>query len=116
MMGPEMRRAEAVAEVQEVFSVHLRLLELSARFPELARRQAEIAEDLVGEALRELAVEPSHQRDPFLARDVARADLLCRVVGCAADPELHVRREVMEVVDLIVDAVIFAVGAGSSLR
>src|SRR6185312_7030883 len=113
---PQVRRAELLGECHERLARHGRLGELRRRSRELVGRNAEIAEHLVGEALGELAVEAFDQRYAFVPRDVTGADLLGGVIGRAADAELHVRGVVVEVVDAIIDRVVFAVGAGRALR
>src|SRR6478752_10731110 len=111
-LPPQVRRTEGVGQLHEVGTVHRRRLEHLRGLREFLGRDAEVAEDFVGEALRELAVVAPHQGDALVARDVAGADLLRRIVGCAANAELGEGRVVVEVVDAIVDAVVLAVGAG----
>src|ERR671915_1421217 len=112
---PEVRRAEPVGEMFDVRAVDERLLEDGAGGGKLIRRDADVAVEVLGEALRKLAVEAAHECHAFVTRDVSRANLLCRVVRGAADPELDVGREVVEVVDPVVDGVVLRVGAGRSL-
>ena len=87
----------------------------STTSPEARLADAHVIEVLLEPLPGELAVEAPHQRHAFLARDVAGADLLRRVVGGAADAELDVGRVVVEVVDAVVDAVVLAVGARRAL-
>src|SRR5688500_10013872 len=88
LVFPQVRRAEGVREVVEVRPIDDRLLEHLRCRREFLRRDAQIAEDLLREALRELPVETTHQRHAFVAVDVGRTDLLRSVVGGAADAEL----------------------------
>src|SRR5262245_35374150 len=85
---PQVRRAELVREPAIVVTRERGLFEHPGGHRELVRRDAEVTEDLVGEALRELVVEAPHQRDALVARDVTRADFLRGVVARAAETEL----------------------------
>src|SRR6478735_5808618 len=82
---PQVRRAEGVGQLHEIGAIHRRRLEHLRGLREFLRRDAEVAENFVGEALGELAVVAPHQGDALVARDVAGADLLRRIVGCAAN-------------------------------
>src|SRR6202022_1062845 len=103
VVHPQMRRAKAVAEMHEVFAIHDRRLELSARVRKLAARQAQIVKDLVGKTFWKFAVEAANERPPPPARDIARADFLRRIVGCPADAEFYESRVVVKVIDTVVD-------------
>src|SRR5678816_928114 len=63
VVAPEMGRPERIGEVVEVGAVHQRLLEHRRGPRELLRWNAEVAEDLLGEAIRELAVEALRRGD-----------------------------------------------------
>src|SRR5438128_1000566 len=99
ILPPEMWRAKLVGQFAEGLARHLRPPKRGRRLRELLRADAEVVEDLLGEPLRPLAVEPLHERHALLPRDVAGPDLLGRVVGGPADAELDVGRPVVEVVD-----------------
>src|SRR3954468_18571545 len=89
LLLPQVRRAEGVGQLHEVRAVHGRRLEHLGGLGELLGRDAEVAKDFIGEALGKLAVVAPHQGHTFVARDVAGADLLRRIVGRATDAELH---------------------------
>jgi hypothetical protein len=82
---PRMREAEAIRQMHEISPIHDRLLEASAGHREFLLGDAQVGEELLGETLGELAIEPLHQRHPFFPRDVVGPDLLRGIVGRAAD-------------------------------
>src|SRR6185369_3350017 len=112
---PEMGRAEGVGQSHEVVAVHQWGLEHLRSLRKLPGRNAEVAEDFLGESLRELTVVAAHQGHAFVARDVAGPDFLRRVVGRTADAELGEGGVVVEIVDAVVDAVVLAVRARGAL-
>src|SRR5690348_11453885 len=100
-----MRRPKAISESHEAVSIHQWLGELSRSHLILIRRHAQVFEDVVGKSLRPFAIESTNESDTFLAGDVPGTNLLRGVVRGAADAEFDVGREVMKVIDLIVDRV-----------
>lgn len=112
---PQMRRTEAVGQVVKMGAVHHRLLEHLGNTGEFASRQGQIAENLIGKAVRELAVELVDQGHALIAGDVLGTDFLRRIIGCPADDELDEGSVVVKIVDSVIDGVVLAVGAGSTL-
>ena len=78
--------------------------------------ERQIFEDLLLETVRVLAVKLLAERLALVEGDFLIADLLRGVVGRAANAVLDVGRVVEEIVDLIVDGVIFRIGALGALR
>ena len=67
-----MRRAKLVGQQPEVLAIHDRLLEHGVGIRELLLGDTQIAKDLVGEALRELHIEPFHEGDLITQVNVRR--------------------------------------------
>src|SRR5438552_4105013 len=111
-----MWRAKAVGERIEIVTIHVRSFEHTRGSRKLRRRQAEIAEDFVGEPFGKFAVEALDEGHALLAADVAGANFLRRVVRGAADAELNEGRVVVEVIDAIVNAVVFTVCTRCAFR
>src|SRR5262245_46051898 len=96
---PEMRRAGLVTQFDDPVRFHL-----------------EVIHELLKVSLWKFTVELIDQRNALLACKVTVANLLRGVVRSAAQTELAVGRIVMKVVDLVVDAVVFAVGTFAAER
>lgn len=71
----------------------------------------QVVQDFTKIALGELTVEPPNQSHAFLPGEVLVPDFLRCIVGRPPEAELHERRVVVEVVNLVVDAVVFTVRA-----
>src|SRR5262249_30745113 len=74
-----------------------------------------VREELLEIFLRKLVIETLDQRDTFLARDFAVANLLGGIIGSPADAELDERRVVMEGIDAVVDRAVLGIRALGSL-
>src|SRR5437764_1318292 len=96
---PQMRRSKLIAQAREPIAIEL-----------------EILEDLVAVARRKLAVEAAHERHRLVAREVLVPRFLRRVIRGAPEAELDERRVVVKPVDLVVEAVVLAVGALGARR
>jgi hypothetical protein len=75
-------------------------------------REAQIAEHLLDEALGIFMVKTPYQGHPFVPVYIARPDFLGSVVAGSPNAELDAGREVMQVVDAVIDAVVLRVGTG----
>jgi hypothetical protein len=82
-----------------------------AKLMEMVGGHLEIVHYLRKIAFREFAVEFVHQRDAFFTGKMLVPDFLRSVVSGAANAELYEGRVVVQVVDLVVDAVVLAVSA-----
>ena len=113
---PKMGTAETVGQVHKVFAVHFGLFKQLAGPREVLAVQGQILEDLFFKAVGILAVKLFAQRLALFQGDFLVADLLCSVIGSAADAVLDVGGVIEEVVDLIIDGVILGIGALGALR
>ena len=75
----------------------------------------QVLEDFIGIAFGPFAIETFDQRDPFVAIDLAGANFLGGVIGCAPDAEFDVGRVVVEVVDLVVERIVFRIRSRRAL-
>ena len=94
LFRPEMGRAKLFAQPHKFLRVHSNIFHDLAKIPG-----------------RCLAVELAYQRHALFPSQVPVADFLRGVVGRATQPILNICRVVVQVVDLVVDAVVLAVRA-----
>ena len=73
-------------------------------------------EDLLREAFREFSVILPHERDALFSRDLTVANLLSGVIGRSPDSEFDPCGVIEEIIDLIIDGIVFGVRSDGSLR
>ena len=70
--------------------------------------------NLIEVSIGELTVKPLHQRHPVFTGKMVVPDLLGSVIGRTADSEFNKGRVIMEIVDLVINAVVLAKSSLSS--
>lgn len=93
----------------------MRRAELIDCLPEFRLGHVDIFEEIGEITLRELLVIFVDKVNRFLTRDLAVAHFLCGVIGGPTDSEFDQRGEIVEHVDLVVDARILRIGSRGAL-
>lgn len=82
---------------------------------ELIRCQGQILQNSQEIAGWKLAIKAPHQCDAFAARDVLLLVFLAGVISCAPNSEFYIGGPVIEAVNFVIEAAVFAVGAFRAL-